>query len=836
MPADSPTLIGLTESEARARHSSEGPNALPQDAPRSGWAIAGSVMREPMFLFLLTAGALYVLLGDLAEALVLLAAVFAVIGITFYQERRTERVLAALRDLSSPRALVIRDGERRRVAGNEVVRDDLIVISEGDRVPADASLLEGSDVAADESMLTGESVSVRKFAADDAQLYSGSLIVQGHGLARVSAIGAHTRLGHIGASLAGQRQEKTPLQDQTARLVRIFAIASLSLCVLLFLLYGFLRGDWLGALLAGITLAMATLPEEFPVIVTVFLALGAWRISHRRVLTRRAAAVEALGAITVLCADKTGTMTQNRMAVQRLYVPDAEFAVVEASAQELPAAFHDLLEFSILASKPNPFDPMEQAFVSAGARYLAAPKRAHDDWQLARQYGLSPTLLALSHAWRTSNAPDANGYLIASKGAPETILDLCRLPPNERARLMEVVARMANDGLRVLGVARAHAQTLPESQRDFDFSFIGFIALADPLRSEVRAAVEECTRAGIRVAMITGDYPLTAQAIARAAGIAAAQTVTGKELETLADAELIPRLAHIGVYARVTPQQKLRLVDLLKARGEVVAMTGDGVNDAPALKAAHVGIAMGGRGTDVARESAAIVLLDDDFASIVQAVRLGRRIFDNLQKAMIYILSVHVPIAGLSLAPVLFGWPLALLPIHIVFMEFVIDPACSIVFEAEEADRDTMTRPPRPPRAPLFTGAQLLLAIAQGAVVLIAILALYGYALTHGWDDAHARSLAFATLVLSNLALIFVNRSLTIATWRNIARKNAALWWMVGGTLSALMLVLYVPAIQTLLKLAPLSPMELALSFGVACLSVFWIDAIKPWLHRRAWR
>lgn len=824
---------GLAEEDARARHLSEGPNALPQDAPRTGWTIALSVLREPMFLLLLTAGVLYVLLGDLAEALTLLAAVAVVIAITFYQERRTEKVLAALRDLSSPRALVIRDGARKRIAGKEVVRDDVIVISEGDRVPADASLLEASDLAVDESMLTGESVSVRKFVSEDAQLYSGSLIVQGNGVARVSAIGAQTRLGGIGASLAAQSEEKTVLQRQTARLVRIFAIASLSLCLALFLLYGSLRGDWLAALLAGITLAMATLPEEFPVIVTVFLALGAWHMSRRQVLIRRAAAAEALGAITLLCADKTGTMTQNRMALQACYVPGSMFLVSVGDKDELPAAFHSLLGHSMLASKPNPFDPMEQAIFAASSRYLVALSAKHNEWQLVRQYGLAPTLLAMSQAWLT---PGEGRYVIATKGAPEAILDLCRLSAVDRARFMEVVAEMANNGLRVLGVARAQVATLPDSQRDFDFTFLGFIALADPLRTEVKAAVDECAQAGIRVAMITGDYPLTAQAIARAAGIDAQHILTGSEINALDDAGLSARLGKIGVYARVTPQQKLRLVELLKARGEIVAMTGDGVNDAPALKAAHIGIAMGGRGTDVAREAAAIVLLDDNFASIVKAIRQGRRIFDNLQKAMIYILSVHVPIAGLSLAPVLFGWPLALLPIHIVFMEFVIDPACSIVFEAEAEEREVMMRPPRDPAAPLFSTVQLLLALAQGGVVLLAILGLYGYALGHGWDEPHARSLAFTTLVLSNLAMIFVNRSLTLATWRSFRRENAALGWMVGAASGALLLVLYVPPVQTLLKLAPLSAAEFAISLGIAFASVFWIDAFKPWLHRHGWR
>ncbi len=680
------TVNGLTEAEVAVRLQQHGYNELPSSKGRSILATAWDVVREPMFLLLLACGTIYLILGDVQEAVMLLGFVFVVLGITFYQERKTERALEALRDLSSPRALVIRGGERKRIAGREVVPDDLVVLAEGDRVPADAVVLSCNNLSTDESLLTGESVPVRKVAWDGVRemtrpggedlpfVFSGTLIVQGQGIAQVRSTGIHTEMGNIGKALQTVQVEGTRLQQEVGRLVRWVATLGLALCVIVVVLYGLTRGDWLQGFLAGITLAMAMLPEEFPVVLTIFLALGAWRLSKMKVLARRVPVIETLGSATVLCVDKTGTLTVNRMSIRKLAVDGTVHDVEQQAAQPLPEAFHQIVEFGILASQRDPFDPMEKAFHDLGNARLAETEHLHADWTLERGYALSPSVLAMSHVWKS---PTGQDYVLAAKGASEAIADLCHLSAERTKTITEQVAAMAQDGLRVLGVAKGvfAQQQLPGEQHDFTFEFLGLVGLADPVRPTVPAAVEECYTAGIRVVMITGDHPTTAKSIARQAGIRPVdEIITGPELEKLDKAELQRRVRTINVFARMVPEQKLRLVNALKANGEVVAMTGDGVNDAPALKAAHIGIAMGGRGTDVAREAASLVLLDDDFASIVQSVRMGRRIFDHLQKAMTYIVAVHVPIAGMSLIPVLLGGPIALMPVHILFLELVIDP------------------------------------------------------------------------------------------------------------------------------------------------------------------
>ena len=528
-------------------------------------------------------------------------------------------------------------------------------------------------------------------------------------------------MGKIGNALQDVKSESTPLQREMNRLVsRLFWIA-LSLCVAIVVIYGFTTGDWLKGILAGITLAMAILPNEFPVVVTIFLALGAWRISQNNVLARRVAAVETVGAATVLCVDKTGTLTLNQMAVQELCpytnsTLSAPYGLDLQAAVPLPEAFHELVEYCILASQRDPFDPMEKAFKQLGDHYLAGTEHLHHDWTLLREYPLSPDLLAMSHVWQSA---DAKQYEIAAKGAPEAIADLCHFTPEQQHTLATQVSAMAAKGLRVLGVAKValleappaflpphpsiDPKHLPDKQHDFPFQFLGLVGLSDPVRPTVAAAIQECHTAGIRVVMITGDYPETAQAIARQVGLLqTGNTITGAELDDMSDTELQQQIENTSIFARAVPEQKLRIVNALKNKGEVVAMTGDGVNDAPALKAAQIGIAMGQRGTDVARESAALVLLDDDFSSIVKAVKLGRRIFDNLRKAMSYLVAIHIPIAGMSLIPVLFKLPLVLLPIHVAFLHLIIDPACSIVLEAEPAEENVMKRPPRNPKEPLF--------------------------------------------------------------------------------------------------------------------------------------
>jgi Ca2+-transporting ATPase len=826
---------GLNAAEAARLLALDGPNALPDSQRRTLFAIVRETARDPMFLLLLAASSLYLVFGQLQEGLILLGFVLVTLGLTLYQEGKTERAIEALRDLTSPRARVIRDGEALRIAGREVVCGDLLLLAEGDRVPADGVLIAANDVLVDESLLTGEAVPVRKLVAtqpsaadppaqarpggDDLPfVYSGTLVVQGQATAQVIATGPRSEIGRIGAALATLEAERSPLKTQMAKLVRTLALLALAISLLLVVVDGLLRGDWLQALLAGIALAMSMLPQEFTVVLTVLPALGAWRLSREHVLVRRIAAIETLGAVSVLCVDKTGTLTENRMTVAQLVVGSERLTIDYTATGDLPEAFHGLVEFSILASKADPYDPMEQAFHRLGQHFLADTEHLHDDWTLVREYGLTPQLLAMAHIWK---AVGSEIHVVAAKGAPEAIIDLCHLDASDRARITVAVNTMASQGLRVLAVghARFTGAPWPAVEHDFDFEFIGLLGLVDPLRAEIPQAVRECHEAGIRVVMITGDYPATAQVVAGQAGLDAIAVLSGDTLAAMSDADLRTCMKSVNVCARIAPEQKLRIVQALMADGGIVAMTGDGVNDAPALKAAHVGIAMGERGTDVAREAASLVLLDDNFASIVGAVRLGRRIFDNLRKSMTYILAVHIPIAGMALLPVLLGWPVLLYPLHIVFLELIIGPACSMVFENEAAESDIMQRPPRDPQAQLFAGATLRLALLQGISVLLVVLGAYAWSY-HRLSEPEARAFAFTTLVIANLALIFANRSRAQSRLATLLMPNRVLWGVTGVTLGVLACAIYLPLLADVFRFAPLPVAEqtAAVALGLACM------------------
>jgi P-type Ca2+ transporter type 2C len=856
---------GLTSAMAAAHLKHDSYNELPSAQARSLLSIAWESVQDPIFLLLVGGGIIYWILGDLQEALILLGFVVFLTAISLYQEGKTEHALEALRDLSSPRALVIRDGQRKRIAGREVVRDDILMLAEGDRVPADAIVLSCTNLSTDESLLTGESLPVRKIAAvgyvemarpggDELPfVYSGTLVVQGQGIVKVRSIGTQTEMGKIGNALQKVPPEVTPLQREMNRLVsRLFGIA-LALCVAIVIIYGATTGDWLKGILAGITLAMAILPNEFPVVVTIFLALGAWRISQNHVLARRTSAVETVGSATVLCVDKTGTLTLNQMAVQQLFAynhPEnpQPYDLGLHSEAALPEAVHELVEFCILASQRDPFDPMEKAFKELGDRSLAHTEHLHSDWKLLREYPLSPQLLAMSHVWQSA---DCKLYEIAAKGAPEAIADLCHFTPEQQKILTTQVSEMAAQGLRVLGVAKASLldapppflpphpvltpEHLPDKQHDFPFQFLGLVGLSDPVRPTVAAAIQECHTAGIRVVMITGDYSETAQTIARQVGLLqTGDTITGAELDRMSDTELQQRIENTNIFARAVPEQKLRIVNALKDKGEVVAMTGDGVNDAPALKAAQIGIAMGQRGTDVARESAALVLLDDDFSSIVQAVKLGRRIFDNLRKAMSYLIAIHIPIAGMSLIPVLFKLPLVLLPIHVAFLHLIIDPACSIVLEAEPAEANVMQRPPRNPKEPLFGKKTLGLAMLQGGGILVIILTVFAIATYRNQGELDVRALTFTTLIVANLGLILSESSTFHLSLKILKSPNPALWWVVGGGVFFMAIVLYIPFLRNLFSFSFLHPIDLAICLGGGLVSLLWFELLKQTTKMRS--
>lgn len=829
---------GLSPEEAALRLQREGYNELPTTERRNFLRILFEVMRQPMFMLLIGGGAVYLLLGDRIEAIMLLLFASLSVVITLVQESRSEKVLEALRNLASPRAMVVRGGRRFHVAGREVVRGDLIVVGEGDRVAADALLLSAQELMLDESLLTGESVPVRKIASDAdpgadlavagaeatprpggddlPSLFAGTLVVRGNGLARVHSTGIRSEMGRIGGALRDIETEQPRLQQQMGRFVRNFALVGAVAGVLTVLLFGLLRGSWLEALLGGIALGMSLLPEEFPLVMAVFMAMGAWRISQARVLTRRASAIEALGATTVLCTDKTGTLTENRMTIVAFIGDAASAAILEAAWQATPR---------------QPTDPMDVAIhTSARGESGLPPATIAAPPPILHGYGLRPDLLAMGNV--VAFGPDGAAAAFA-KGSPEAIADLCGLSADARAAVRAQVETLAAEGSRVLGVARTAAlepellQSPPDSIAGLPFEYLGLVAFADPLRANVPAAVAECRSAGIRVVMITGDYPATARAIGLQAGLDVADVLGGDELDAMSDAQLAEQVKSVQVFARIRPEQKLRIVQSLKAGGEIVAMTGDGVNDAPALKAAHIGIAMGGRGTDVAREASAIVLLDDDFGSIVKTIRLGRRIYDNLRKAIEYIVAVHIPIAGLALLPLALGLPLILTPIHIAFLEMVIDPACSVVLEAEEEEDDVMKRPPRDPESSILLPNRIAWAITQGLVVLALLSAVLISTAQMGMAETDLRALVFTSLVLMNMGLILVNRSFSASIVRAFLRPNRSLWILLGGVAVLLAVSVFWPPARALFRFGQPHWDDFGVALGVGVLSLLGLEALK---------
>jgi Ca2+-transporting ATPase len=829
-------FTGISQKEAADLLEKEGYNELPSSKPKSVFKIAFDVVKEPMFLLLVACGTLYLILGDIQEGLMLLSFVFVVMGIEFYQEKKTEKALDALKDLASPRALVIRDGETIRISGKEVVKGDIVVLQEGDRVPADALVVRNNNLLADESLLTGESVPVRKRewreedtiftpGGDDLPaVYSGSMIVQGNGLVKVTATALHTEIGKIGKALESVKEEPTQLKREMGTLVKRLTLIGVFLCIVVIAIYTITRGDLLKGFLAGITLAMAMLPEEFPVVLTIFLALGAWRMSKKSVLTRKPAAIETLGSATVLCTDKTGTLTQNKMTITRLFNGTDYSNVVSDVSLEEP--FHEIIEYGILSSQVNPYDPMEKAIINTGDQLLQNSAHIHTDWVMEKEYPLSKDLLAMSRVFSNTGT---KAKVIAVKGAPEAIFDLCHLKTERIAGYEKAVAEMASEGLRIIGVARANliSGELPKSQHDFDFEFIGLIGLSDPIRKNVPDAVKECYKAGIRVIMITGDYSVTATNIGKEIGIRNPELcITGSELKDMTEDELCERINDVNIFARVIPEQKLKIVNALKRNKEIVAMTGDGINDAPALKTSNIGIAMGEKGTDVAREASSLVLLDDNFASIVGAVKMGRKIFDNLQKALGYIFAIHVPIAGLSLIPVLFAdLPLILWPVHIVFLELIIDPACSMIFEAEKEEKNVMSRPPKDINEPFFGAKKIFFSCMQGVGILVICLLVYFIGLKVGYTERSVRTLTFVTLIVSNIAVIISNRSWTSGFFKILITPNKAVMWIVGGAIIFLTLILHVPFLLNLFQ--KIGYLELLICTVSGFSSVIWFEVYK---------
>lgn len=824
------TQRGLTRSEVERLQKEFGFNELPIKDRKSFFRTLLRIISEPMFTLLLIAAGIYLLIGNIEDATLLACFIVLSISLTAYQEYKSERAIEALKDLSSPRALVLRNGNTQRIPGREVVVGDLILLEEGDRIAADASVLEAHDLLVDESLLTGESEPINK--TRDQMVYSGCLVVRGGGIAMVQSIGLHTEMGKIGKSLEQITDPPSPLQSGIRVLVRYFAMVGVGLSAIVCLLYGLIYTDWLGGVLTGISLTMALLPEEFTVILTVFMAMGVWRISKQHVLARKASVIETLGSINTLCVDKTGTLTLNQMSLQALATLKDE-ADLSGTGIRISALQQELLSYAVLASETNPFDPMEKAFYESMHKLYPEHSNRYQHHQLVYEYGLSPQLPAMTHIWETPG--DQNHFLIAIKGSPESVLALCHPSDQDRAIVEAQMKRLASQGLRLLGVAKASysksSRQWPSSVEDFSFEWLGLVGLKDPLRPEVPQAVFQCRSAGIRVVMITGDHAMTARAIATQAGIPSELLLSGSDIDQLSDEQLQAVIEKTCVFVRIKPNQKLRLVKALQANREIVAMTGDGINDAPALKAAHVGIAMGQRGTDVAREAASLVLLNDDFSSIVNTVKQGRQIYDNLQKAMMYVVAVHIPIAGVVFFPLLIGAPPMIGPIHILFLEMIIDPTCAIAFEAEAPEPNLMNQPPRHPEEKIFNRSNLSIAVLQGVGLLTIVLCLYLGLPTLGYAPELTNTISFATLVLGNLSLVVVSRSKNAHFFAIMKKQNIVQYWIIGIAISLLVLFTSTPFMRERFQFSEFTSDAVWIVVLATIFGLLWYELIKL-IHR----
>lgn len=790
-------INGLTSIQAKQKLEEFGYNELPSAQSKNILQIAFEVIKEPMFLLLISCSSLYIILGDTNEGLILLSWVFVIIFITFYQHQKTEKALEALRVLSSPRALVLRDNIKIRIAGREVVPGDLVFLHEGDRVPADGILKECENLHLDESMLTGESIPVLKANETESiylnKLFSGTLVVQGSGVFLVTETACNTEFGKIGKSLQQISQEETNLQKEMKVLIRTLFFIGIGISLAVVLTYYLTRGNILQSILNGLAASMAILPEEFPVVLTIFLAIGSWRLSKNNILTRKASAIETLGSATVLCTDKTGTITQNRMDIETIYCNNNLYS--KDTFSKNIRSIEDLIQVAFYASQPGSIDPMEKAITSCYDKYISKDSQSKT---FLKEFPLSKEILAMTRVYETNSS----SKLAFCKGAPEAIVSLCKLNDADQIKILEIVHQLAEKGQRVIAVAKSNwdEEYLPSKQEEFNFDFVGILGYEDPIRPEVPKAIQESYEAGIKVIMITGDYSVTAKSIALQAGMKVNdKIITGEELKVMTEEELITKIKTVNVFARIVPEQKLQIIKALKANGEVVAMTGDGINDAPALKAADIGISMGQKGTDVAREASSLVLLDDNFSSIVAAIRQGRKIFDNLQKAMSYVIAIHIPIIGLTLLPAFFSsLPLLLMPLHIVFMELIIDPVCTIAFESESEELRIMNRPPRNPREQFFGFNKIFYSVFMGFLLFIMVAVVYFISIGEGHNEGEIRAIAFSSLIIGNLFLILTSISKTRNAFSVILEKNIILLAIILAAVLLLILLLSIPYLRSI--------------------------------------
>lgn len=832
MTTEKMNKVGLSSAEVNRLQQQYGKNELVSQKKQGFLKKALVIICEPMFLLLLVAAIIYFFLGEPRDGAIMLVFVIAMISIDVIQEWKTDKTLNALKDLSAPHVTVIRDGEEQITASSELVPGDIMLLCEGVKIPADGVILKCADLCVDESTLTGEAEAVWKTQTDKVlpnedywrrdYCYAGTFVTQGTATVLVEKTGANTEYGKIGTNVVNAPKDSTPLQKQTKGLVKLCSIiaAVLFIMVAAFTFINLADHQFsdrlIESVLSGITLAMAMIPEEFPVILTVFLSMGAWRLAKKKSLVRKLPSVETLGAVSVLCVDKTGTITMNQMTVQETW--------------SLTGDNDKLIETMGLGCEYDVYDPMEKAMLS----YCADNGICRDDLfsgELISEYAFTNELKMMGHIWRK----DGN-IIIAAKGSPEKILTICDINSDDREIVQKQIIEMSENGLRVIAIATASLQDeadVPKKITDCNLSLLGLIGLADPPRDSVKSDIEVCKKAGIRVVMITGDNGVTACSIAKKVGMENCdQVITGDMIDKMSDKQLGETVKSHSVFSRVVPEHKMRIVKAFKQNGEIVAMTGDGVNDAPALKYADIGIAMGKRGSEVSREASDLILMDDNFTTIVETVKDGRRIYDNIRKAVGYVFTIHIPIALASLFAPLMGITPAsvlLLPLHVVLLELIIDPTCSIVLERQPAEDDLMQRRPRNPQEKILNSKILIKSIIQGIVMFTASFITYITVLSNNETNAPlARAMGIAVIMLGNLFLVQVNSSNKDFVVKSMFKliKDKVMWAVNVATIVGLAVILYSP-LNAFLKLAPLSPMQLLIVIGVSAISVFWYEVIK---------
>lgn len=826
-------LRGLTGREAENLQKKYGPNELVRKKVPNPFKKFLSVFKEPMFLLLIGVSALYLILGQHRDAFIMLVFVAFVASITFIQEWKTEKTMDALKNLTSPKTNVLRDGKKVWIKSSELVPGDIIFISEGERIPADCEVLKTSNFCVDESTLTGESEPVFKVSLAENEdldnywrkdrLYAGTLTIFGKCTAKVSSIGTSTEYGKIGKAISEAKDKAAPLQKKTQSLVKVIILAGIVFCILVTTLSYLYTGSLLQGILSGMTLAMAIIPEEFPVVLTVFLSMGAYRLAKQNTLMRRISAVETLGSTTVLCVDKTGTITQNSMKVK---------AALEGNCQLKSGQYpgYNLARLMIMSCERDPYDPMEKAIIEYAK---LSPVSGKDIPEARLKIPFDPRTRCMANIFSCDD-----GFYVAAKGSPETIISLCSINEIQKKAILKVIDSMSSKGLRVLAFADAHSSSLNENLKQYRLNFKGIVGLCDPPKEGVREAIQTCLKAGMRVVMITGDYSRTAMAIGREVGLKYRDcTITGEEIDSMTDDELCHVVAHCDIFSRVIPEHKMRIIKALQKNGDIVAMTGDGVNDASALKSANIGIAMGKRGTEVAREAADMILMDDNFTTIVKSIRDGRRIYDNIRKAMVYIMIIHIPIAAMALCAPLFNLPQILLPVHIVLLELIIDPTCSIIFEGEEEEPNIMDVPPRSPEEPILTKKLSVKVILQGLAMFILPFTSFHFMVDKGFDVGYARSFALVTLITANVIMVLVNRSNTQYLFHIFKEgRNTARLLINSLALLMVILIVYIPVFQTVFSTNGLGIGALIEAMLLGAMSTFWWEGVKLYSNIKALR